>query len=167
MSPTAALAAAAEAVALATESFASYAAPVSKWAFFIWSPVRRILLSLYILANAFLSSSRTQKSALSAVVFGVLIAALFLISAATYALFYWLYMPRVTLFVPMYLQYAVASSASLPELHAGAATMPWAEVDFSTLVDPTSTPEPGLKPEQLYNFGVQFWVPDSDPNFSA
>jgi hypothetical protein len=71
----------------------------------IWIPLHNLIDQFLTQLSHVISSDKTQRSAIGAVVFGVLFAILLVLASGTYALFYWLYIPRVTHVLPMYLQY--------------------------------------------------------------
>ncbi|KAJ3412117.1 Berardinelli-Seip congenital lipodystrophy 2 (seipin) [Chytridiales sp. JEL 0842] len=148
----------------------------------LWIPLHNLIDQLLTQLSRVVSSDKTQRSAIGAVVFGTLLAILLLLASGTYALFYWLYIPRVTHVLPMYLQYGATFGGQHlnPAFSSGVSEELWnskkdgglsgwnnrnvwyphAVVDFTQDVDPKS----GLKPEQYYNLGVQLLVADSPAN---
>ncbi|KAJ3093827.1 hypothetical protein HDU96_002004 [Phlyctochytrium bullatum] len=146
----------ASSAASTTGSSSSWSAQLRQW---LWIPTRTIMEAGITFISRTLSSDHTQRSALGLIVFTVLLLGLLSISSMTYAVFYWLYIPRVTHLVPMFLQYpSPFTTASDPNgLH-----VPTAVADIGQKIEVNS----GLKAEQHYNLGLQLWMPNSDENFN-
>ncbi|KAJ3100784.1 hypothetical protein HDU97_001955 [Phlyctochytrium planicorne] len=122
---------------------------------FLWIPTRKLLEAGITFLTQTLSSDKTQRSALGVIVFSCLLLGLLSTSSLTYGVFYWLYIPRVTHLVPIFLQYPSTFSDV-------ASTIPYAVADLRQKIDVNS----GLKHEQHYNLGLQLWVPNSEKNLA-
>ncbi|KAJ3000635.1 Berardinelli-Seip congenital lipodystrophy 2 (seipin) [Globomyces sp. JEL0801] len=95
-----------------------------------------------------LTSEHTQKVALSSMVFGSALFALFITAFIIYLIFYLVSIPVVSKTVPIYFDYSVDK--------------PIATLDFLQYTDTGLL----MKPNQRYNLAIQLECPDSDHNLA-
>lgn len=89
-----------------------------------------------------ITSEASQKLAINSIVFGSVFSTLTTAAIIIYAIFYALYLPKSSHRLPLYIDYGNM-----------AGTVDMAHHEFS------------IKPDQVYNFGVEMTVPDSENNF--
>ncbi|KAI9206370.1 putative adipose-regulatory protein-domain-containing protein [Polychytrium aggregatum] len=125
--------------------------------YFVINPIRELLINpLYEFVTYGLFGARTQKISINFIVFILFYGSLIGSALGIYSTFYYFYIPKVGHFVPAYMQYPVAGEQFFPH-----ARVNFVEID----PDLYPTDEEGfLTPDQRYNFGVEFYVPDSDHN---
>ncbi|KAJ3012358.1 Berardinelli-Seip congenital lipodystrophy 2 (seipin) [Thoreauomyces humboldtii] len=124
-----------------------------KLSFYVVNPLRTAAKPYMRLGYEGLTSTKTQRVALNTAIFGGVFAALLSFSAAIYALFYSIYIPRVTWEIPVYMQYGPP----------GAVLPPAAYVDFTG--GRARQQSAYLTPEQHYDLALELVVPDSQRNF--